>query len=147
MNTSMAPDTNTINIAWLNLLLWLSYFITWVFIQGGFMVCWWRVQPLGAKLSEFESRLCPLISVQSWASYFIGIIQTSHTHHWWIWIDVCALPCVKQIASRNILYSTASSAWCSMVTQMDRIEGVEGRSKGEIYISDSLHCTAWWLRW
>ena len=67
--------------------------------------------------------------------------------NWKIGIDVCALPCVKQIASRNILYSTASSAWYSMVTQMDRIEGVGGRSKREIYISDSLHCTAWWLRW
>ena len=103
------------------------------------MVCWWRVQPLGEKLSGFESRLCHLISMQSWASYFIGIIKTSlggwgppslgGPHHWGIEIDVCELPCVKQIASRNILYSTANSAWCSMVTQIDRIEGLGGRSK------------------
>lgn len=85
---------------------------------------------MGAKLSGFESRLCPLISVQSWASYFIGIIKTSHAHHWGIEIDVCELPYVKQIASRNILYSTENSEnWCSMVTQIDRTERVGGRSK------------------
>ena len=31
-------------------------------------------------------------------------------------IDVCALPCAKQIASGNRLYSTGGSAQCSVVT-------------------------------
>ena len=36
--------------------------------------------------------------------------------NWEIGIDICALPCVKQIASGNLLYNTGSSAWCSMMT-------------------------------
>ena len=36
--------------------------------------------------------------------------------NWEIGIDICALPCVKQITSGNLLYSTGSSAWWSVVT-------------------------------
>ena len=36
--------------------------------------------------------------------------------NWEIGIDVCVLPCVKQIARGNLLYSTGSSASCSVVT-------------------------------
>ena len=34
--------------------------------------------------------------------------------NWEIRIDVYTLPCVKQIASGNLLYSLRSSAWCSV---------------------------------
>ena len=36
--------------------------------------------------------------------------------NWEIRIDILTLPCVKQIASGNLLYSTGSSAWCSVMT-------------------------------
>ena len=36
--------------------------------------------------------------------------------NWEIGIDIYTLPCVKQIASGNLLYSTGSSAWCSVAT-------------------------------
>lgn len=32
--------------------------------------------------------------------------------NWEIDFDICALPCVKQIASGNLLYSTGSSGKC-----------------------------------
>ena len=37
--------------------------------------------------------------------------------NWEIGVDICTLPCVKQIASRNLLYGAGSSALCSVVTQ------------------------------
>ena len=56
--------------------------------------------------------------------------------NWEIRIDIYTLPCVKQIASGNLLYSTGSSSWCSVVTYMGGMGvGVEGRSKREgIYV-------------
>ena len=36
--------------------------------------------------------------------------------NWEIGIDIHTLPCEKQIASGNLLYSTGSSARCSVVT-------------------------------
>ena len=36
--------------------------------------------------------------------------------NWEIGIDIYTLPCVKQIASGNLLYSTESSVQCSVVT-------------------------------
>ena len=36
--------------------------------------------------------------------------------NWETEIDVCALPCVKLIASGNLLCSAGSSAQCSVVT-------------------------------
>ena len=38
---------------------------------------------------------------------------------WETRIDIYTLPCVKQIASRNLLYTAGSSAGCSVVTEMD----------------------------
>ena len=60
--------------------------------------------------------------------------------NWETGIDVCAPPFVKQIASGNVLYSTGSSAWCSVVTSMGGMGvGVGGRSKREgIYVYISL---------
>lgn len=31
--------------------------------------------------------------------------------------DIYTLPCVKQMASEKLLYSTGSSAWCSVITE------------------------------
>ena len=66
--------------------------------------------------------------------------------NWEIRIDIYTLPCVKQIASGNLLYSTGSSAWCSVMTQMGGMGG-GGREVQEgrdicIHIADSLRCTA-----
>ena len=36
--------------------------------------------------------------------------------NWEIRFDINTLPCVKQIASENLLYSTGSSTWCSVTT-------------------------------
>ena len=36
--------------------------------------------------------------------------------NWEIRFDINTLPCVKYIASGNLLYSTRSSAWCSVMT-------------------------------
>ena len=36
--------------------------------------------------------------------------------NWEIGIDICALPCVKQVASGNMLYSARISGQCSVVT-------------------------------
>ena len=36
--------------------------------------------------------------------------------NWEIRIDIYTLPCVKEIASGNLLYSPGSSAWCSVMT-------------------------------
>ena len=37
--------------------------------------------------------------------------------NWEIGVDICTLTCIKQIASRNLLYGAGSSALCSVVTQ------------------------------
>ena len=36
--------------------------------------------------------------------------------NWEIRFDINTLPCVKEIASGNLLDSTGSSAWCSVMT-------------------------------
>ena len=36
--------------------------------------------------------------------------------NWEIGVDIYALPCVKQIASGNLLYSAGSSARCSVMS-------------------------------
>ena len=49
--------------------------------------------------------------------------------------NACLLPCIKQIASGNLLYSTGSSAWCSMLTQMSGLGvGLEGGPRGRGYM-------------
>ena len=62
-------------------------------------------------------------------------------------IDVYTLPCIKERASGNLLYSTGSSAQCSVVTS--RAEGTgmgwEGGPRGSgicIHTADSLLCMA-----
>ena len=49
-------------------------------------------------------------------------------------MDMNTLPCVKHTASGKLLYSTQSSDWCSVVTQMGGIRGgvcVRGKPKRE----------------
>ena len=66
--------------------------------------------------------------------------------NWETGLKVCALPCVKQIASGKLLYTAGSSAQCSVMTQRGRVGlGVGERSeRGDIgiYTADSLCCTA-----
>ena len=55
--------------------------------------------------------------------------------NWEIRFDINTLPCVKQIASGNLLYSTGSSAQCFVTTQRDEIGRVGGRLNREgIYV-------------
>ena len=66
--------------------------------------------------------------------------------NWKIGISVCTLPCIKQTVSGNLLYSTGSSARCSMVVWLDGMgQGVweEGSSMGGAYVyrADSRLCT------
>ena len=66
--------------------------------------------------------------------------------NWEIRFDINTLPCVKQIAGGNLLYSTGSSAQCSVTTYMGD-GGWGGREVQEggdrcIHMADSLHCTA-----
>ena len=50
-------------------------------------------------------------------------------------IDMYTLSCVKQIASGKLLYSTGSSAWCSVMTLRGEMEGGwEGGSRGRGYM-------------
>ena len=59
--------------------------------------------------------------------------------NWEIGINIQRLPCVKQIASGNIMYSTGSSAQCC-----DDLEGWDGGEGGDtcIHTPNSLHGTA-----
>ena len=61
--------------------------------------------------------------------------------NWEIRIDIYTLPCVKQIASWKLLYSTGSSALCSVMTR--GVQGREVQEGGVIckYRSASLPCT------
>ena len=44
-------------------------------------------------------------------------VENGHVDmNWELGIDMCALPYVKQIAIRNLLYSAGNSAWCYVVT-------------------------------
>ena len=55
--------------------------------------------------------------------------------NWEIRFDIITLPRVKQIASGNLLYSTGSSARCSVVTEMGGVEGWwEGGPRGRGYM-------------
>ena len=59
-------------------------------------------------------------------------------------VDVCALPCVKQMASGNLLQRAGSSAQCSVRTWTDGL-GWEGGPRGRvihIYMTDSHCCRA-----
>ena len=53
--------------------------------------------------------------------------------NWEIGIDIYILPCVRQTASGNLIYSTGSSAPCFVVTR--RVRWGRGRPKRErIYV-------------
>ena len=41
--------------------------------------------------------------------------------NWEIGIDICALPCIKQLVGGSLLNNTESSAWCSVVTYKGRV--------------------------
>ena len=64
--------------------------------------------------------------------------------NWEIRFDINILPCVKQIASGKLLYSTGSSVWCSVMTERGGMVGRDVQEGGDIciYVADSLHCTA-----
>ena len=47
---------------------------------------------------------------------------------------IYTLPCVKQIASGNMLYSAGSSAWCFVMTQMGAMGRGEGDPRGRGYM-------------
>ena len=49
--------------------------------------------------------------------------------------DICTLPCAKEVASENLLWSTGSSAQSSVMTSMGGAEGREGgpRRRGYMY--------------
>ena len=53
--------------------------------------------------------------------------------NWEIRFDINRVPCVKQIASGNLLYSTGSSAQCSVMAQRGGMEGQGGpRARGNM---------------
>ena len=58
--------------------------------------------------------------------------------NWEIRTDICTPPCVRQLASGKLLYSTGSWIQCSVVTRGD----VQERGDIYIHIADLLHCTA-----
>ena len=87
--------------------------------------------PLSPLVHTFSSlHLCLYFCL---ANRFIGTI----------FLDSTDMPCVKQMASGNLRYSTGSSARCSVMTQMGGMRG-EVQEGGDIciHIADSLRCTA-----
>ena len=65
--------------------------------------------------------------------------------NWEIESDIYTLPCVRLIASGDLLYSTGSLAWYSVITQMGEMGGWEGGiGRGDvcILVADSVCCTA-----
>ena len=65
--------------------------------------------------------------------------------NWEICIDIDTLPCVKEIASRKLLYGSGSSTRCSVMTKMSGMEGC-GREAQEgqnicVHMADS-QCAA-----
>ena len=58
--------------------------------------------------------------------------------NWEIGIDIQTLPCLKQLAIGRLLYSTGSSAQCSVGTGMGGMGGEGGSSgKGCMYMYKS----------
>ena len=64
--------------------------------------------------------------------------------NWETGIEVCAVSCTKQIASGNLLYSTGSSARCSLVTSRGGMGGGGVQKEGTtcIHVAGLLHCAA-----
>ena len=46
--------------------------------------------------------------------------------NWETGIDIYTLPCIKEIADKNLRYSTGNSTQCSVVTSMGRKSKREG---------------------
>ena len=66
-----------------------------------------------------------------------------------IQIDMYTLPCVNEIAAGKLLYSTESSAQCSVITERGRVKGWDGESRSGgwaviyVYLQlNSCSCTA-----
>ena len=60
--------------------------------------------------------------------------EKEHGVNWDSIINIHTLPCIKKIASGKLLYSTGSSAWCSMITYMGGMgSGREVQEEG-IYV-------------
>ena len=86
-----------------------------------------------SKIQEQES----VIKSRFHVCLSIPALQSGHSGgrrggmNWVIGIDIYTLPCVKQIASGKLLYSTGNSARCSAVT----LRGWEGgpRGRGHMY--------------
>ena len=64
--------------------------------------------------------------------------------NWEIGIDICSLPCIKQLASGDLPYSAGSSARCPEMTWRGGIVGREVQERGDIctLMADSLRCIA-----
>ena len=77
-------------------------------------------------------------AVSEWTCGHMGV-RVGGTN-WEIGVDVCALPCVKLTASGEVLYSTSSSAWCSVITQRSGMAGWKGglRGRGHVYQFSSV---------
>ena len=61
--------------------------------------------------------------------------------NWVIGTDLHTIPCVKQSASKNLLYSIGNSAQCSVVTQRGETGGRGRQWEGGdicIYIADPI---------
>ena len=60
-----------------------------------------------------------------------------------MYIYICSistLPCVKQLGSGNLLYTTGSSAPYSLVTQRSEMLGAGVWGDMGIHMADSLYC-------
>ena len=62
--------------------------------------------------------------------------------NWEIQIDMYTLLCVKEIAAGKLLYSTESSAQCSVITERGRMKGWDGGSRSGGVGSDICILTA-----
>ena len=63
--------------------------------------------------------------------------------NWDIRIDMYTPPCVKQIASGDLLYGTRNLVWCSVMTRGVGWAG-EVQEGGDVctHIAEPLHCPA-----
>ena len=52
--------------------------------------------------------------------------------NWEVKIDIYTVLCVRQTASRKLLYSTGSSAWCSVMSW--RVGGREVQKEEDRYV-------------
>lgn len=69
----------------------------------------------------FELRHCAWLWIEKWTWGWGDDLG--------LWIDLCVLPCVKQITNGNLLYNPGSSVGCSVIICMNG-NGWGGRSGG-----------------